>query len=82
MIVSVKDRQGHKEEESRSLASYVADHLGDVSSGLGKIERMDEANYRTRDAFGRLVEVLAEKGLLDLKEVKRIVCSDDDIKQV
>lgn len=55
------------------VEDYVVSELNGESYDRGQIEAIEKTGENTVEAFGRLIDVLATKGLLDAKEIMQII---------
>ena len=64
------------------LSEYVSASLdGGLYGTSGTIEDIKESNERIREAFGRMINTLADKGIINLVEVKAIIKSYDEVEK-
>ena len=59
---------------------YIADHFRNQCYGQGQIEALESNIWEVNQAFGRLVEILAEKEVLTAIDIKQLLCTSNKIK--
>jgi hypothetical protein len=57
---------------TRPVSDYIARKLGDTYAN-GQLERAEDVGNNTRHAFARLVNLLADKGLLNAQDITNLV---------
>lgn len=79
--MKVKYRSWTTGERIVSVGDYVENELT-YTFNDGLSEQADEKANKTARALGRLINVLADKRILDLTDIAKIVESGDNLEEV
>jgi hypothetical protein len=63
----------YRRDEPCPLASYASYELDGNDYDVGALEAAERTGVRTREAFGRLMQVLADKGILNAADISFIL---------
>ena len=73
----MRDTEGEKE-----LANFIADEMNGSDHGQGQLETIEATSNNVAKAFGKLINCLAEKNILDIKDIKDISGTWDEITEL
>lgn len=72
--MKIQRQEDWEAKDIQTVAQFITEELEPMANdpSIGQIERVEYRSGNTLDAFGRLVEVLVDRGLLDADDIMQI----------